>query len=86
MCISYVSVVIIKHHGQGKTAYLNFFNVHNGKDSAKSLSRQQAWRLVQVAESSYLEVSQKTDQIEVTGGCQLSKPTAGDILSPARLR
>lgn len=68
----YVSVVIIKHHGQGKlqkAAYLNFFNVRNGKDSAKSLSRQQAWRLVQVAESSYLEVSQKTDQIEVTGRC-----------------
>lgn len=59
MCISYFSVVIIKHYEQEKlqkVVYLNFFNVHNGKDSVKSLSRQQAWRLESVAESSYLEV------------------------------
>lgn len=59
MCISYFSVVVIKHYGHGKlqkVVYLNFFNVHNGKDSVKSLSRQKACRLEQVAESSYLEV------------------------------
>lgn len=36
MCISYFSVVVIKHYGHGKlqkVVYLNFFNVHNGKDS-----------------------------------------------------